>query len=230
MDKQYKAIFFDWDHTLWDHEANAFDTLNELFIEYHLQEKYQVVFSDFYKNYQELNNELWREYQLGELTQEELRHIRFKLIFKNFDILEDSITFSDQFLYRNPRKKKLIDGAANLIKELSKHYSLYILTNGFHDIQEIKIKESGLSNYFKDCFTSDKTGYKKPQKEFFYAVLENLSLKSEEVLMVGDNPEVDINGALKSGIDAILFTNQLEYQGNSPYVQELKDLIPLLIK
>jgi len=225
-----KAIFFDWDHTLWDAETNAVDTLSELFNEFKFKEKFQVEFSEFHLYFQKINDQLWKEYQLGDLNQDELRNSRFKIVFQNFKILEDADNFSNHFLYRNPRKKKLMEGAKNLIEILSNKYHLFILTNGFDEIQQIKVGESEIANYFQKIYTPENTGYKKPDPKFFEFVLKDTKLKKEEVIMVGDNLEVDILGAENVGIKAIHYIpfEDSNFKGNK--IKHLLELQELLIE
>lgn len=230
MKSRIKAIFFDWDHTLWDHDFNARESLRELFEEYHFLEKYKIDFDAFFDFYLKLNSSLWRQYQLGELSQEALRTRRFKELFEEFSILENPDQFSDDFLFKTPRKKKLLPGAEEIIATLAEHYPLYILTNGFSEVQEIKIGESVLAPFFSKIYTSEITGYKKPHPQFFEFVLKDLGLKSDEALMIGDNFEIDIQGADRAGIPAIYFSSKplIEYQGKT--IRHLLELKELLIK
>ncbi|MFM1914002.1 MAG: hypothetical protein RIR51_1855 [Bacteroidota bacterium] len=225
-----KAIFFDWDHTLWDAETNAVDTLSELFFEFKLKEKFQVEFSEFQLHFQKINDRLWKEYQLGDLSQEELRNSRFKMVFENFQILEDSDNFSNHFLYRNPRKKKLMAGAKDLVELLSNQFQLFILTNGFDEIQQIKVGESDIANYFQKIYTPKNTGFKKPNPNFFEFVLKDTKLKKDEVVMVGDNLEVDILGAENVGIKAIHYTPTQDTNFKENKIKYLLELQELLVE
>lgn len=223
-----KAIFFDWDHTLWDAETNAVDSLSELFFEFKFKEKFQVEFSEFHLYFQKINNQLWKEYQLGGLSQDELRNSRFKMIFENFQILEDSDNFSNHFLYRNPRKKKLMAGAKDLVELLSSQFQLFILTNGFDEIQQIKVGESDIANHFQKIYTPENTGFKKPNSKFFEYVLNDTKFKKDEVVMVGDNLEVDVLGAENVGIKAFHYipTEDSNFKGNKiKHLLELKELL-----
>ena len=82
---------------------------------------------------------------------------------------------------------------------------MYILTNGFEDVQEIKMKSSNIDTYFKQVITSDGCGYTKPDPTFFSHAMEQSNTESHEVLMIGDNLKTDISGALNSGIDTVYF-------------------------
>ncbi len=56
------------------------------------------------------------------------------------------------------------------------------------------------------CFKN--VGHKKPSPEFFDYILKDLGLTTGQVIMVGDNYEIDVLGANASGIRAIWFNDQ----------------------
>ena len=81
-------------------------------------------------------------------------------------------------------------------------YNLYIITNGFRDVQNQKMKSSKINKYFKKIYDSESVGVKKPNPDIFnFAIEDSNSLKSES-LMVGDSYEADIEGALNVGLNA----------------------------
>ncbi|MHA1987222.1 MAG: HAD-IIA family hydrolase [Promethearchaeota archaeon] len=52
--------------------------------------------------------------------------------------------------------------------------------------------------------SADPTIFGKPSKEYFLQALKRIDLKSDEVLVIGDDPESDIQGAINAGIEGIL--------------------------
>ena len=89
---------------------------------------------------------------------------------------------------------------------LKSRYDLYIISNGFREIQYNKLDRSGLSGYFKDVFLSEEIGYHKPKPEFFSHIFTATGAIKEESLVIGDNFEADIEGAMNFGIDQVYFT------------------------
>lgn len=200
---QPKAIFFDWDHTLWDHDRNSQEVIIELVEEFGLDKQSPLPVSSIWETYQQINTALWDDYQMGLISQNELRESRFLRFFQAIQVKGPADTFSEQFLFRTPRKTHLMEGAQELLEVLSPHYPLYILTNGFEDIQHIKVTSSGLGHHFKELITSQGVGAKKPELAFFEHALQRANCQAHEALMVGDNWHADIHGANQAGIPAI---------------------------
>ena len=144
-----KAIFFDWDHTLWDHDRNASEVIQELLAELALLESIphspKVVWQEFTR----INDALWDDYQHGRIDQKTLRETRFELFFEALGIRGDANLFSNIYLERTPRKKHLIPDAYQVIEKLAAKYPLYVLTNGFDDIQHVYSEFVENKNYPK---------------------------------------------------------------------------------
>jgi putative hydrolase of the HAD superfamily len=79
----YKHIFFDLDHTLWDHHYNSKLALGEVFELFQLQEIGIPSIEQFYHKFNEVNHKLWLDYERSKISQAELRHIRFRQVFLN---------------------------------------------------------------------------------------------------------------------------------------------------
>ena len=82
---------------------------------------------------------------------------------------------------------------------------MIILTNGFDEVQHIKVEKSGLSKFFEQIITSDSMGYKKPHPEAFGLALKRVGVEAQDVIMIGDNLEADIIGAKAGGLGQIFF-------------------------
>jgi putative hydrolase of the HAD superfamily len=136
--------------------------------------------------------------------------------------------FGDKYLERTPRKTNLMPGAFDLIKDLAEHFPLYILTNGFDDIQYVKIDGAGMRSFFKEIITSELVGTKKPSPLFFQYALSRAGIQAEDALMIGDHVEADVRGALQAGIPAIHY-NPNSVKTDLPYdIQHLDELRGLL--
>ena len=208
-----KAIFFDWDHTLWDHDRNAREVLLDLVDEFNLTKTLEIDQENIWNSFNVLNNQLWDDYQSKKITQMELRETRFKLFFSQLGFEGNPQKFSYEFLYRTPRKKHLLGGASEIIQELAQKYPLFILTNGFDDIQFVKVEACGLKDCFQEIITSQQVGTQKPDIKFFTYALNRADCLAHEVVMVGDHPIADIQGAENAGIRSIhLNLNRVDSQ------------------
>ena len=228
----YKHIFFDLDRTLWDFETNSKDTLRELFYKYNLNDRIDN-FDQWYAAYKQHNKRLWEQYGLGEIKKETLRETRFYLTFKDFGIddMELGLLFDKEYIEQSPKKKILFPNAVETLEYLKAKYSLHIITNGFSEIQHIKLKSSGISSFFANVFTSEMVGYHKPHPAIFRHAMSCTNAKKTECLMVGDDYEADIVGAKNAGIDQIFFTpNKAASVAIAPTytIQSLEELTKIL--
>ena len=92
-----------------------------------------------------------------------------------------------------------------MLEQLKNQFQLHIITNGFEEIQHVKLEFAGLNKYFECLITSEQARSKKPDAGIFYYALEQAGARAEESLMIGDDLEVDIIGASAVGMDTILF-------------------------
>ncbi|WP_373493467.1 YjjG family noncanonical pyrimidine nucleotidase [Aquiflexum sp.] len=205
--KKYQHLFFDLDQTLWDYDKNVLESLSELFEIYQLQNFGIVDFKTFLDAFYQVNFKLWALYDLGKMDKKTLRDIRFKLIFEKAGARDDTVPkeMEDDFLNRTSSKPHLVPYSKEILEYLKPNYKMHIITNGFNESQALKMKSSGLESYFDFVITSETTGHKKPDPRIFQYLLDKLSVKATDCIMIGDNPNSDILGAIQSKIDNIYF-------------------------
>ena len=203
---KYKHLFFDLDHTLWDFDANARATLQQLHIDLDLVSKGIHNFDMFYQNYLVHNEKLWARYRNGYIKQEELRLKRMWLTLLDFKIADEALArqLNELFLQLLPGRTILFPDTKEVLQYLlDKGYRLHLITNGFEETQHSKLKYSGLAPFFKEVITSEGSNSLKPQKEIFDYALEKAGARVEESIMIGDSLEIDVAGAMNAGMDAI---------------------------
>jgi putative hydrolase of the HAD superfamily len=224
----YQHIFFDLDGTLWDFEGNSRETQKELFKVFRL-EKYCNKFENFNRIYQKYNDQVWSDYRKGRISKEKLKWYRFYLTLKDCGLCDKVLAKKLDVFYLNeaPKKKKLIPGTMELLAYLSETYELHILTNGFNEVQFIKMENSGLNSFFQSVITSEDAGALKPNLLIFQYALKKTGAKQKKSLMVGDIFEVDIIGAKNAGIDQAFF-NPEEDNVPEPVTYEIARLEELI--
>ena len=235
--KQYKDLFIDFDDTLYDTYGNAIIALRETF-DYFQLKRY---FSDpqvFYDSYWEANIDLWSRYSRGEITRDNLIVERFRLPLSEGKGLEVTKEFclevSDRFLDFCSNKPGVVDGAHEVMDYLKKKgYRMHMTSNGFHEVQYKKLAACGLKDYFDNIILSEDAKYNKPSKAYFDYALKIAGAQSDSVLMIGDNLNTDILGALHAGLDAMLFNRwQVDVSSVTPQptfvVDQLRDIIKIL--
>lgn len=204
---KYKHLFFDLDNTLWDFERNSHETFNELYHNHLLKNKKIPSVDAFIQVYTGHNTRLWSLYRDNLISKEELRDTRFLITLKEFGI-DDTVlanNLSEEYIYRSPRKGILFPGTIETLELLKNRFQLHIITNGFEEIQHIKLEFSGLNKYFRCLITSEQAGSKKPDAGIFNYALKQAKALPEESLMIGDDLDVDIIGANAVGMDTIFF-------------------------
>lgn len=206
--KAYRHLFFDLDHTLWDFETNAHETLEQLFADYDLARHGLFTFAEFSNRYRDVNHALWRLYQSNKVTQQQLREVRFVRTLTRLGVAEADIPadISARFTDILPRKAAVFPHTHEVLTYLKdKGYRLHLITNGFEDVQHVKLASSRLTPYFEEIITSEHSGFLKPDPRMFAHALARTGATAAESLMVGDNLECDVLGAYNSGIDQVYF-------------------------
>ncbi len=226
---KYKHIFFDLDHTLWDFDANARETLQQLHLDLKLSERGVHDFDLFHTNYLGHNEKLWERYRKGLIKQDELRFKRMLLTLLDFKIGDEELCkeMSDLFLQLLPTRTILFPDTKEVLQYLvNKGYSLHIITNGFEKTQHSKLQSSNLHIFFKKVITSEGSNSLKPKKEIFEYALSKTGATIAESIMIGDTLDVDIAGAMGVGMDQVHVNFNSKEQDLQPTytVNALKEL------
>lgn len=211
---KYRHLFFDLDHTLWDFEANAKETLQELYDINHLSGKGIPDFEAFFSKYSYHNTRLWDKYTKGKIRHEELKWKRMWLALLDFKIADESLSkqLAVQFLERLPLKKNLFPYTVEILSYLkNKGYQLHLITNGFDITQKSKLEHSKLTDFFVEVITSETSQALKPSKEIFDYAISKCGTNCKESIMIGDNLDADIQGGINAGMDTV-FVNHLNIE------------------
>lgn len=202
-----RHLFFDLDHTLWDFDKNAQETLNELYEQYRLCDLGLSSCEDFITTYTANNHALWAEYHLGRISKETLREQRFRKTFLELGVHPDHIPhqFEDDYVRLTPYRTHLFSGAEQVLSYLQQKYTLHIISNGFKESTLVKMEVSGLNPYFRNVIISEDVGVNKPDKAIFEYALDKAGATVAESIMIGDSIEADIRGAQGYGMQAIYF-------------------------
>ena len=189
--KPYEWILFDADETLFE-----FDALRGLKLMF---SRFGINFSDAdFSEYQLVNKPLWVQYQNGEISATQLQYQRFQSWAERLD--ETPKTLNSAFLSAMADICAPLQGAANLLNTLRGKMKLGIITNGFTELQQVRLERTGFRDHFDVLIISEQVGVAKPHPEIFEYALSAMGHPSRErVLMVGDNPDSDILGGLNAG-------------------------------
>ena len=201
---RYKSLFFDLDNTLWDTIHDNKKCLEGLFVDHHFDQHY-ASFEAFYAIYQPYNELLWERYQRHEINRRTLMRERMLRMLRPMGIDDPNyaLHLNDELIERSTHHTTLLPGALILLNHLYPFYRLFILSNGFCEVQRLKMERAGLLPYFDRLILSEEVGARKPRPVFFDYALTHTNTRRNEVLMIGDSYLTDIAGALRSNIDAL---------------------------
>jgi YjjG family noncanonical pyrimidine nucleotidase len=229
----YRNLFFDLDNTLWAFSANAGDTFREVYA-LNRMDRYFESFEQFFSIYQEENLRLWGLYEKGEITKDELNYRRFRHPLQVVGAGDLSLAerYGADFFRIIRTKSRLMPHALNMLQRLYPSYNLYILSNGFRELQCAKMRSGGIDRFFKEVILSDDIGVQKPNRKLFDYALQSTGATTADSLMIGDNFAVDIEGAHNSGWQQVYYdiSNEEERLSFSPTytIRDLNEIPHLL--
>lgn len=222
--KGIKHVFFDLDHTLWDFDKNsalAFEKIlgvHELNINVH----------QFLSYYEPINLDYWKLYREEKIDKINLRYKRLKDTFDaiNYKISDETINrLAIDYITYLTTFNHLFEGTIEMLRQLQSRYQLHIITNGFEEAQQKKMNNANIAQFFKTVTNSEMAGVKKPNPIIFNHALDVAKAQSHESVMIGDNYEADVLGAINIGMEAILFNyHDLNVEGNVKKIDHLSEI------
>jgi len=163
---------------------------------------------------------MWELHAKGSVTSEFLKTERWRLT-----LYPDSApstppeicsVINSAYLENLATQPETAKNAEEVLAMLSKEFMIGVISNGFTDTQYKKLSNSGLWRFVSRTIISDEIGIQKPDSRIFdYAIKETGATTTP--VMIGDNPETDVLGALKAGWKAIWFNR---YGKQFPYNEE----------
>jgi putative hydrolase of the HAD superfamily len=225
-----KHIFFDLDRTLWDFDENSKHALHQIIEHYDLIPLFGS-FDRFHRAYVKQNARLWGAYGNGELKKETLRFERFNATLRQFGKkdLDLAKAMGTMYVEISPRQTRLFPFAKEILSELTQMgYHLHMITNGFQEVQYIKLENCGLRDFFTVIVCSEVVGKNKPALAIYKYALEQANCTSASAMMIGDDFIADISGALNAGLQAILFDPYGKSKENYEYTTQSLSDIPLM--
>lgn len=197
-------VFFDLDHTLWDFDKNSALAFKRVFAKNNIT----LDLNSFLKQYEPINFEYWAAFREERVTKTQLRRGRFIDSFKKCNMtypLDVIDKLSDDYIDELPGNNHLLPGAMEILEYLHPKYNLHIITNGFREVQHIKLKKSDIHHFFNTVTSSEEVGVKKPNAKVFYTALEKAKVEASKAMMIGDTYAADIEGALAVAMDVIFY-------------------------
>ena len=198
----YKFLLFDLDHTLLD-----FDTAEDVALSQLLKEEGVEDIQAYKDYYVPMNKALWKDLELKKITKAELINTRFAKLFAHFGIEKDGVYLAERYQFYLSKQGQTFPGVEDLLRKLiSQGYELYAATNGITYIQTGRLKQSGISPYFKEIFISEQLHTQKPDAAFYEKIGARIpNFNKNHALMIGDSLSADIQGGNNADIDTIWY-------------------------
>lgn len=218
-------VFFDLDHTLWDFEKNSALTFEKILE----KNKIPVDPAEFVQHYSPINYKYWDLFRDDKISQSEMRFGRLIDTFALLNLeIEQAVLeiLADEYIHYLPENNHVFEGTFELLDYLKPKYSLHIITNGFHDLQNYKLNNSNLTPYFKTVTNSESAGVKKPNPIIYEFALRQANAKRERSIMIGDCIHADVLGAINVGMEAILF-NEIPQIIEDKSIRQVNHLLDL---
>lgn len=221
---KYDWVLFDADETLF--HFDAFKGMQLMF----KRKGIEFTREDF-DHYQQTNRPLWVEYQNGTITAGDIKHKRFEEWAKKLETTTAEL--NSAFLEAMADICTLLPGAKELMEAVHGKTKLGIITNGFTELQAIRLERTGMSRYFEHVIISEQVGVAKPDQGIFQHALEKMGMPHKsKILMVGDNQHSDILGGLNFGIETCWLNRaqELPAEGVVPHytvnsLHQLKEIL-----
>ena len=228
------TVWLDLDDTLWDFKGNSRISLCGLYDDYNLNRWFATV-DAWIECYERHNHALWDQYNHALITKRYLQDERFKrpLVEVGSDMASEyGMRFDGEYLDRLAGCTGLVTGATELLHWLrAQGCGIGILSNGFTEVQHRKINNSGLAPLIDHVVLSDDIGVNKPDVRLYRHAEQVAGTTPGQCVMVGDNPDTDIAGAVNAGWQAILYSpvgEEYAGRGGVPTVRELSEVRRLI--
>ncbi len=194
---KYDTLLFDADDTLLDFKRAEKESLASTFEHFSLCADEEII-----SGYSKINEGYWKALEREEVTKDELRVRRFADLCKRFEFDIEPALMAREYERNLSLSSYIIDGADELCRDLAEKYRIYIVTNGIKDVQQGRIHESAIKDYFITDFVSEDVGYEKPRIEYFEFVAKSIpGFDKSKTIIIGDSLSSDIKGGINFGID-----------------------------
>ena len=209
-----KTVLFDLDDTIFDFKLSESTALSKTLIELGVEPNDYII-----SQYSKYNISQWKRLELGEISRQEVKVNRYKLLFDELGIDVSPELATEIYEEKLATGHYFIDGAVEMIESIYNDYDLYLVSNGAKRVQDGRLASADISKYFKGIFISEVVGHEKPSIEFFNYCFDRIpDFNKDNTIIIGDSLSSDIKGGVNSGIKTIWF--------NPHYDKNESDIIP----
>ena len=198
----YKAILFDLDDTLMDLQACEAEALRKTLSKVPLQMNVSENWSDVRATYASISSQYWKQHVTVRFTRDQVIQYSLRDTLQKFGenetlVSDLAIDFWIQFC-QSPQTNA---GADDILRILHGQYKLGVVTNGYTQSQHGRLEAAGWMPLLGCVVISEEAGIAKPDARIFERALEQLDVKPNEALYVGDSISHDYQGCQNAGLD-----------------------------
>lgn len=198
---KYRYLLIDSDATLLDFERSEREAITEVFDSFSIP-----VTEEILSIYSKANREQWELLEKRQITKSQLRVDRFINFCQRTGYDRSAVDLAETYESALASKSFLLPGALDVCTYLSSKYELYLVTNGFKQVQRGRFDPSPLAPLFRDVFVSEIVGADKPDKAYFDYVKAHIpGFRDDMALMIGDSLSSDMAGGIGAGLDVCWF-------------------------
>ena len=220
----YEIILTDIDNTLLDFDKGSAAGVRKV------MEHYGVEYTEErLQEYLAVNDGLWKRYERGEIEKAYIFQTRFRDFMARFGINAQPLFAND--LYVEGLKSKIFykPNCMEFLNAVKGKYKLYAVTNGVTLTQQVRLKKSGIEDYFDGIFISEQMGCKKPEKEFFDKVFAAIGpVDKSKCILLGDSLTSDMQGGRNAGIATCFYGGNIQDPRCDYAICDLMELLPIL--
>ncbi len=221
--RMFTTLFFDLDDTILDFCAAERRALTHT-----LQDVGVTPTDEILSRYSEINLSQWKRLEKGEITRQEVKEGRYRLLFAEYGIAASPVETTAIYEKYLACGHIFMQGAQRLLDDLYGKYDMYIVSNGTLSVQKGRIASADIAKYFKGIFISEQIGADKPDKAFFDKCFAQIAdFNPKNAVIIGDSLSSDIQGGINAGIATVWYNPR----GGKPTVifpdYEISDLAEL---
>jgi 5'-nucleotidase len=195
-----RFVYFDLDDTLLDHsyaEKAALEAMHDSADQPFGGHSFDAV----HDAYRAINPGVWQKYAAGTYTKREAKVGRFSQLLERLDLATDADeALANRYLETYAHYWKPISGAFDAFEAIADHLPVGILTNGFVEVQQAKLRQfPSLSSASKAVVISEEVGVLKPDPRLFAEAARRAGMHPAHILYVGDSLTSDVHGGVGAG-------------------------------
>ncbi|QCB27343.1 HAD family hydrolase [Corynebacterium endometrii] len=193
-----KAVLFDLDGTLTDHERAMAQALDEWCVELGMP-------TGQHQRFRDIELKWFHRFERGEISHQDQRIGRTREFTGRTSISDAAATelFADYLAAYEKHWQAYPDAVACVQRALDAGLKVGILTNGRADMQAGKMRAGGVDLPGVELFATVDMGTPKPQPGAYHRACAALGVDPADTVMIGDNWPNDVAGARAAGLRAV---------------------------